>query len=44
MKNQKLRVAVLDDFEQMADTVPAYASLTARAASRWLTSMNPASA
>ena len=31
MSREKLRVAVLDDFEQLADTVPAYEELKARA-------------
>jgi phosphoglycerate dehydrogenase-like enzyme len=31
MSNQNLRVAILDDFEQLADTVPAYAKLKERA-------------
>ncbi len=31
MSNQKLRVAILDDFEQLAETVPAYAMLKQRA-------------
>jgi phosphoglycerate dehydrogenase-like enzyme len=31
MDNQKCRVAILDDFEKIAGTVPAYAKLTARA-------------
>ena len=31
MSNQRYRVAILDDFEKIADTVPAYAKLTARA-------------
>lgn len=31
MSNQRLRVAVLDDFEKIADTVPAYERLKARA-------------
>jgi phosphoglycerate dehydrogenase-like enzyme len=31
MSDQRYRVAILDDFEKIADTVPAYATLTARA-------------
>ena len=31
MSNHRLRVAVLDDFEKIADTVPAYERLKARA-------------
>ena len=31
MSNRKLRVAILDDFEKMADTVPAYEKLKERA-------------
>jgi len=31
MSKQKLRVAVIDDFEKLADTVPAYAMLKERA-------------
>jgi len=31
MSSEKLRVAILDDFEQLADTVPAYEELKARA-------------
>ncbi|MBI2531838.1 MAG: hypothetical protein HYW03_06405 [Deltaproteobacteria bacterium] len=31
MSDQRLRVAILDDFEKIADTVPAYAKLKARA-------------
>lgn len=31
MNNQKLRVAILDDFEKIADTVPAYEKLKERA-------------
>jgi len=31
MSSQKLRVAILDDFEQLADTVPAYEKLKERA-------------
>ena len=31
MSNQRLRVAVLDDFEKISDTVPAYERLKARA-------------
>ncbi len=31
MSKQKLRVAILDDFEKLADTVPAYAKLKERA-------------
>lgn len=31
MNNSKLRVAILDDFEKLADTVPAYAELEERA-------------
>jgi phosphoglycerate dehydrogenase-like enzyme len=30
MSDQRLRVAILDDFEKIADTVPAYAKLNAR--------------